>query len=283
MPVRYPPNNQVPPGKANRHAKPARMVAYVEPQQSIFRRIGRRLFSAPVIIPLAFITAIVLGVLVYYWTVFSGRIDNLLKGEVFTRSAGIYAAPKRLRINEAISQEELVAFLKRAGYVEKNMQADTARGRYSLSGTNVEIEPSGASSVDGQRQFQRVRVQFAKGGKLISSLSDLDGRGTFQEVWLEPELISSVTGRERAKRRVVGFNDLPPHLVKAITVTEDRSFFDHWGVNIRGIIRALLRRYDPDPNSAVNRQGGSSITQQLGLQDGFGQLLNKQWHAIGMG
>jgi penicillin-binding protein 1B len=180
------------------------MVAYVEPQQSIFRRIGRRLFSAPVIIPLAFITAIVLGVLVYYWTVFSGRIDNLLKGEVFTRSAGIYAAPKRLRINEAISQEELVAFLKRAGYVEKNMQADTARGRYSLSGTNVEIEPSGASSVDGQRQFQRVRVQFAKGGKLISSLSDLDGRGTFQEVWLEPELISSVTGRERAKRKVVG-------------------------------------------------------------------------------
>jgi hypothetical protein len=29
------------------------------------------------------------------WTVFSGRIDNLLKGEVFTRTAGIYAAPKQ--------------------------------------------------------------------------------------------------------------------------------------------------------------------------------------------
>jgi len=263
MPVRYPPNNQVPPVKASRKAKSARMVAYVEPQQSIFRRIGRRLFSAPVIIPLAFITAIVLGVLIYYWTVFSGRIDNLLKGEVFTRSAGIYAAPKRLRINEAITQEELVAFLKRAGYVEKNTQADTARGRYSISGTNVEIEPSGASSVDGQRQFQRVRVQFARGGKLISSLSDLDGRGTFQEVWLEPELISSVTGRERAKRKVVGFNDLPPHLVKAITVTEDRSFFEHYGVNVRGIVRAFIRRYDSDPNSPIARQGGSSITQQL--------------------
>ena len=72
-----------------------------------------------------------------------------------------------------------------------------------------------------------------------------------------------MTGRERAKRRVIGFNDLPPDLVHAITVTEDRSFFEHYGVNVRGIIRALLRRYDSDPNSPIARQGGSSITQQL--------------------
>jgi penicillin-binding protein 1B len=34
-------------------------------------------------------------------------------------------------------------------------------------------------------------------------------------------------------------------------------------VNIRGIIRAFVRRYDTDPNSPLARQGGSSITQQL--------------------
>jgi penicillin-binding protein 1B len=106
-------------------------------------------------------------------------------------------------------------------------------------------------------------VQFAKSGKAITSLSDLDGRGSFQQVWLEPELISSVTGHERAKRKVVGFNDIPDHLRNAITVTEDRSFFEHYGVNIRGIIRAAVRRYDIDPNSPLARQGGSSITQQL--------------------
>jgi penicillin-binding protein 1B len=61
----------------------------------------------------------------------------------------------------------------------------------------------------------------------------------------------------------LGFNDLPPHLVKAITVTEDRSFFEHYGVNLRGIVRAFIRRYDSDPNSPIARQGGSSITQQL--------------------
>ena len=72
-----------------------------------------------------------------------------------------------------------------------------------------------------------------------------------------------MTGRERAKRKVIGFNDLPTNLVNAITVTEDRSFFEHHGVNFRGILRAAVRRYDSDPNSPIARQGGSSITQQL--------------------
>src|SRR5829696_4768523 len=127
----------------------------------------------------------------------------------------------------------------------------------------MDIEPSSASSVDGAKQFQTVRIQFSGSGKSFGSLTDLEGRGSLQRVWLEPELISSVTGTERAKRKVIGFSDLPPHLVKAITVTEDRSFFEHYGVNVRGIVRALIRRYEADPNSPIARQGGSSITQQL--------------------
>jgi penicillin-binding protein 1B len=247
MPVRY----------------PSKVVSYVEARPSFARRWRRRFLSAPVVIPVVFVGAIVLGILIYYWTVFSGRIDNLLAGEVFTRTAGIYAAPKQLRVNESISQTDVLGFLKRAGYVEKTQQADTSRGRYTVNGTTIDVEPSSASSVDGVKQFQSVRIQFTGSGKAISSLTDLDGRGSLQRVWLEPELISSVTGSERAKRKVIGFSDLPPHLVKAITVTEDRSFFEHYGVNIRGIIRAFIRRYDSDPNSPLARQGGSSITQQL--------------------
>ena len=258
MPVRYPPPYTPPPSGRN-----PRVVSYQEREPSFIRRVLRRLLSAPVIIPVVFIGAIVLGILIYYWTVFSGRIDNLLAGEVYTRSAGIYAAPKQLRVNESISQADLIAFLKRAGYVEKTQQADTSRGRYNVNGTTLEIEPSSLSSVDGRQQFQHVKVQFNGSGKAISSLYDLDNRSALDQTWLEPELISSVTGTERAKRKVVGYGDLPDHLVKAITVTEDRSFFEHYGVNIRGIIRAFVRRYDTDPNSPIARQGGSSITQQL--------------------
>jgi penicillin-binding protein 1B len=209
------------------------------------------------------VATLVVGFLVYYWTVFSGRIDNLLQGEVFTRSAGIYAAPKQLRIGQTLTPERLVEFLKHAGYVEKSQQADKARGRYLVGDAMVDVEPSENITVDGQRQFQSVRVQFSRNGKSIASLTELESNTRLDKAWLEPELISSVTGRERGKRKVIGFNDLPPHLVKAITVTEDRAFFEHYGVNVRGILRALVRRYDSDPTSPIARQGGSSITQQL--------------------
>ena len=156
------------------------------------------------LIPLAIVFVVVVGILAYYWTIFSGRIDNLLRGDVYTRSAGIYAAPKQLRPGETISEEDLVAHLKRAGYVEKGAQAETARGRYSVNGTTVDVEPSQDSSVDGVKQFQRIRAQFAKGAKAISWLSDLDSNTRLERAWLEPELISSVTGRKRSKRKVIG-------------------------------------------------------------------------------
>jgi len=263
MPIRYPPDDRIPPPV--KHAKlspPSRIVAYREPRASFWHHLWRRLFSAPVIIPVVFLGTIVFGVLFYYWTVFSHRIDKLLQGEVYTRSAGIYAAPKQLRVGESLSQAELIAYLKRAGCVEKG-QGETSRGHYVFGPNEIDVEPSLDSKVDGQPQFEPLHVQFSRNGKTITGITTLDDNAKRERAQLEPELISSVTGRERAKRKVIGFNDLPPHLVKAITVTEDRSFFEHYGVNIRGIIRAFIRRYEVDPNSPIARQGGSSITQQL--------------------
>jgi penicillin-binding protein 1B len=223
----------------------------------------RHLLRPPVIIVTVFLATIAIGILGYYWWTFSGRIDQLLKGEIFTRSAGIYAAPKELHNGEDTSIDELTDYLKHAGYVEKGQQADTSRGRFLVNGTGVDIEPSTDAAVDGQNAFRRLKIQFAKGGRSIAAITDLQSGARYDRAELEPELISAVTGKERAKRRVIGFNDMPQNLVKAITVTEDRDFFNHYGVNIRGIIRALIRRYDSDPTSPIARQGGSSITQQL--------------------
>jgi penicillin-binding protein 1B len=241
-----------------------RVVRFEEPPEGFWRRWRRRLIRPATVLPVVALTILVGGVLAYYYTVFSQRIDRLLRGEVFTRSAGIYAAPKQLRVGENISADDLVARLRRGGYVERAQQADGARGRYSLDGGALEIEPSKDSLVDGRAQFQHVRVQFGRGGKGVTAVTDLGAGGAkVQGAWLEPELISSVAGPQRERRRVIGFNDLPDPLVKAIVVTEDRDFFNHYGVNLRGILRAAVRRYDADPNSFLSRQGGSSITQQL--------------------
>jgi penicillin-binding protein 1B len=117
--------------------------------------------------------------------------------------------------------------------------------------------------IDGKKAFPGLIVKFRKDGKAVASINDLESGTSLREAKLEPKLLSSIAAEGGGRRRTINFNDLPPHLIKAITVTEDRAFFDHHGVNIRGIARALWRRYESDENTITSRQGGSSITQQL--------------------
>jgi penicillin-binding protein 1B len=262
MALRHPPNNRLPPPAGKRRAAP-RIVRYDEPEEGFFRRWRRRIFRPWVVVLLVVLSTFTIGVLGYYYYIFSERVDRLISGEIFTRSAGVYTAPKELRVGAGLSADDLVKRLQRAGYVDRAQQADDSRGRYTLSGASVEVEPGQNSIVDGQRLFPRVRVTFAKTGKGITALNDLDSKTKLEHALIEPEQISFVTGSDRQKRRIIGFQDIPPHLVKAITVTEDRTFFEHYGINVRGIVRAFVRRYDADPNSPIARQGGSSITQQL--------------------
>jgi penicillin-binding protein 1B len=247
MPVRHPPPDRVPPPAKRR---PARIVKYAEPDESFSRRWRRRIFRPPLIIALVLLSTFTIGVLGYYYYIFSERVDRLISGEIFTRSAGIYTAPKELRVGANVSADDLVKRLERAGYVERGQQADDARGRYSVNGASVEVEPGQNAVVDGERIFPRLRVSFARTGKGITALNNLDGNGKLEVALIEPEQISLVTGSERQKRRVIGFQDVPPHLVKAITVTEDRTFFEHYGINLRGIARALVRRYDAESELA---------------------------------
>jgi penicillin-binding protein 1B len=261
MAVRHPPNRNVPPVARKRGSQ--RVVKYVEPDEGFFRRWSRRIFRPPVVIALALLTTFTIGVLGYYYHVFSQRVDKLISGEIYTRSAGIYTAPKSLRVGAGLSIDDLVTSLKRADYVEKSQQADESRSRYAIAGTTIEIIPGETATVDDKRIFPHLRVVFGKAGKGVTSITDADTNAKLQIAPVEPEQISFVAGTQRERRRIIGFNDVPKSLVDAVTVTEDRSFFQHYGINIRGILRALVSRYERDPNSPLARQGGSSITQQL--------------------
>jgi penicillin-binding protein 1B len=243
-----------------------RVKTYQAPPPSLFRRILRFFFNSYTISIAAFALLGVFLTLTYFWFEYSDRIDLLLRGEVFTRSAGIYSAPKTLRTNEAISLEDLTAYLKSAGYIEKNSQADRSRSRYLIKENSIEIEPGITAVVDGVKIFPALLVKFKKDGKSVDSILDAgqDAKKEINQAQIEPKILSSIAAEGDGRRKAVTFNDLPPALVKAITVTEDRAFFEHYGVNFRGIARAAWRRYEKeDDNSPLANQGGSSITQQL--------------------
>jgi penicillin-binding protein 1B len=247
-----------------RGLKPRGVKSFQQPKPTLFRRI-LRLFFNPITISISLLFSLLFAlILTYFWFEFSDRIDVLLRGEVYTSTAGIYSAPKTLKAGETFSKDDLESYLTLAGYIKKNQQADESRSRYEIRKNEIEIEPGKTAIIDGEQKFPSITVKFNKDGKAVDSIKDNKSEQELKEVQLEPKILSSIAAEGDGKRKVVEFNDLPKNLIKAITVTEDRAFFEHYGVNFRGIGRALWRRYDKsEDDSPLANQGGSSITQQL--------------------
>jgi penicillin-binding protein 1A len=57
----------------------------------------------------------------------------------------------------------------------------------------------------------------------------------------------------------IPLEEFPDNLIKATLATEDRRFYDHFGIDVAGTFRALVT----NAQAGGVRQGGSSITQQL--------------------
>ncbi|MBK8811609.1 MAG: PBP1A family penicillin-binding protein [Acidobacteria bacterium] len=251
------------PPKYWRERHPIKTMA--APKPPFYKRIWRMIFNAYTLSFAGLALLLFFLAVAFFWFEYSDIIDRkLLSGDVFTRNAGIYSAPKTLRNGEVIAPEELIAYLRSAGYIEKSNQADPSRSRFTVKSDLIDIEPGITGLIDGAKVFPALAVRFDKERKQVAAIIDKDASKEVPSAKLEPKLLSSIAEESNARRKAVAFTDLPAHLVKSITVTEDRAFFEHYGVNLRGIARALWRRYEKDEdNSPIANQGGSSITQQL--------------------
>ena len=63
----------------------------------------------------------------------------------------------------------------------------------------------------------------------------------------------------REKRIVVPYEKIPKHVVHAFLAAEDSSFFEHGGINLQAIFRAVIANI----KAGRKVQGGSTITQQV--------------------
>jgi len=70
-------------------------------------------------------------------------------------------------------------------------------------------------------------------------------------------LLYSIFGEE--KREIISLKEMPDYLKNAVITAEDRKFYQHFGIDPKGIVRAIL------VNLKIKRpaQGGSTIPQQL--------------------
>ena len=61
------------------------------------------------------------------------------------------------------------------------------------------------------------------------------------------------------KRVFVELDKIPTHMQNAVVASEDRRFYDHWGLSLRSVARAVVI----NTLSMSYRQGFSTLTQQL--------------------
>ena len=80
---------------------------------------------------------------------------------------------------------------------------------------------------------------------LVTRIYSMDGK-ILDELYLE-------------KRIFVGLDDIPNNMKNAVIASEDRRFYNHWGIDSRSILRAIVINII----SLGYEQGFSSLTQQV--------------------
>jgi penicillin-binding protein 1A len=96
---------------------------------------------------------------------------------------------------------------------------------------------------------------------------------------IDPALATKVYSRDNQviasfytiNRSNTRYDQIPEHVIAALLSTEDRQFYDHWGVNLKGGLRALFVNIS---NFGIT-QGSSTLTMQLARNLYFG--LERTW------
>ncbi len=111
----------------------------------------------------------------------------------------------------------------------------------------------------GSGTHEWVDVTFTNNG-IVTSLSTSNAE-RLRSYALEPELLTADAGLKTGQQQTVTYPEIPPLMIEAILAIEDRRFFRHSGLDLRGISRAFMSW--ATSGSMQFHQGGSTITQQL--------------------
>ncbi len=225
------------------------------------KRFRLRLGSPAVKITLAVLLVVFmacLGIFAYYYVKYDRIVERRLRGQLFNNASKIYARPHTITLGVKATPEQIAAELRRAGYTEQGDKEGSRMGTYRLLGSGIEIKPGPGSyhSEDGAV----VRVSSGLVSQIVGEGANNGQNLAAYE--LEPQLVTALFDTEqRAKRQLIKFQDIPKVLVDATLAIEDRSFFQHGGLNYLRLMKAAY--IDVRERTLTHGQGGSTITMQV--------------------
>ncbi len=171
-------------------------------------------------------------------------------------SLRIYSLPFPLAPETKIEKARLQERLTHLGYRVVSRKIQTP-GEYRISGSSVDLYLRDFLYPQGLIQGQPVRLDFSD--DRLARVMSLTETQTAEALSLEPQLIGGVLEASRQVRDWLSLSAIPPQMIDAVLSIEDHRFYEHHGVDPRGILRAAFQNM----KGGTVVQGGSTITQQL--------------------
>lgn len=205
-----------------------------------------------VLILVIIIVALVL--LTLYLLKLDRTITNKFEGKRWDIPAKVYSQPLELYQGANVDKSTLDSWLELLNYRSDSNYERT--GTYAKKNNTYFIHTRGFSYSAGDLDKEQVIKLTINGNKIQNIQSTVPSESGI--IRLEPVGIGGIYPDNNEDRIVTALSEIPQPLIDALIATEDRSFYEHKGISVRGIARAIVNNF-----SGRSMQGGSTITQQL--------------------
>ncbi len=183
------------------------------------------------------------------------NVRKQFEGKRWAVPARVYASPVELYAGHAMTIDKLEALLKMLHYRED--KALTAEGSYFKNGAQVTVKTRDFVFWDQHQASVAMQLNFSAAG--IVSIKDITTAEDVAIVRMDPVQIGSFYPTVKEDRVLIKLEEAPDSLIKGLLASEDRDFYQHFGVSAKGIARAIWTNV----LAGGMVQGGSTITQQL--------------------
>ncbi len=181
-------------------------------------------------------------------------IQERLSQRKWSIPSRVYSDSEYIFPGKRISESGFIDMLRLRGYREYSHRPDRPGGYWS---GRRWVEVYLRDFIYPERKFEGFLLKVSFDRDRIKALRK--NNRPLNLVEMEPVEIAELFGPRRESRYLVSYDQLPKYLIDAVVTIEDRRFFQHRGIDWRGILRALW--VDIKHHSVV--QGGSTLTQQL--------------------
>ncbi|HEX9626221.1 MAG TPA: penicillin-binding protein 1B [Acidiferrobacterales bacterium] len=179
------------------------------------------------------------------------------EGKRWALPARVYARPLELFPGGRLSPEQLVSEISLLRYrTVASGDAWTEPGGFQRRRDEIELVTRPFQFGDGTQPALHLILTFDDGR--IERIRRADDGSEVTLARLDPLHIGNIYPAHNEDRLLVRLGDVPPALVESLIAIEDRKFYQHHGVDPRGMGRALVTTV-----SGGGVQGGSTLTQQL--------------------